>query len=644
MASPEAIRAWGESRRVGGRNQRPGVVAAAPSLIRLAWVGRTSTYDQQDPTLSLPRQLRTSMQALPDNAVIVVHFYDVESGRKDLADRGRGRAHEMFQIPIPRDGGMSDLLEEAARSDRRFDAVICESIDRIARRAYIATEIEHLLEQAGVPLLAADEPIQLGERTVKPKTATQVLTRRLKQGVAEWYVVEMLEKSWAGFEVHTEHGYNVGKACYGYQANRVPHPVPAKRAKGVKKTLLVVHPLEGPVVRKMFAWRVGERLGYGEIAKRLNRDLAMNPPPVPVEADRARGQWTWSNVRDVLTNPKHTGHMVWNRRARKGKGKNRANPVEEWVWSPEPVHEALVDLETFVLAQQVAPERERSRASAGVNSHPRATRVYPLRSYLFCELCGRRMCGRAPRGTSYYVCAPKSGYTAEGHPGNASIWVREEALVRGVNAFLADRVFGQYRADLLAANLTMLDQANRGERDRQIAALRRSIIDTETRSRRLIRNLELADEPDQDMIRDINERRAELRAERDDLRRQLTEIEEHVSQETNPALLQALPVGSVDLEALPDGLSRRLFEAVRLEIYYNRETNIARCKITLTAETIPAVCASANAAVIQLTEHAKINKGEVALVAHQDQRIMHHSVLCPQRDSNPCCRLERAVS
>lgn len=43
---------------------------------------------------------------------------------------------------------------------------------------------------------------------------------------------------------------------------------------------------------------------------------------------RAAGVWTYSNVRDVLSNPKHTGHMVWNRRARKI-GHNRLNPVLE---------------------------------------------------------------------------------------------------------------------------------------------------------------------------------------------------------------------------------------------------------------------------------------------------------------------------
>ncbi|MFD0855017.1 recombinase family protein, partial [Actinomadura adrarensis] len=145
----------------------------------MAFAGRTSTEDKQDPTLSIPRQLANSQLALPPGATIVAHFYDIESGRKDLAVRGKGRGHERFSIPVTRDGGLQDLLAEAVRSDRRFDVVICESIDRIARRTYIGTQVENLLEQAGVPLLAADEPI-----TFTGKRASQILTRRVKQGVA----------------------------------------------------------------------------------------------------------------------------------------------------------------------------------------------------------------------------------------------------------------------------------------------------------------------------------------------------------------------------------------------------------------------------------------------------------------------------
>lgn len=102
MGGPAAVRSWIEQR---ARAAEP-PVGTAPQLIRVAWVGRTSTRDLQDPTLSLPRQLRHSQIALPENAMIVAHFYDVESGRMALDTRGRGTAHEQFEIPIPRDGGI----------------------------------------------------------------------------------------------------------------------------------------------------------------------------------------------------------------------------------------------------------------------------------------------------------------------------------------------------------------------------------------------------------------------------------------------------------------------------------------------------------------------------------------------------------
>jgi hypothetical protein len=58
------------------------VDAGVPVPVAL-W-GWTSTEEQQDPTLSLPRQLRSSRQALPEGFVIVAHFYDVESVARTL--------------------------------------------------------------------------------------------------------------------------------------------------------------------------------------------------------------------------------------------------------------------------------------------------------------------------------------------------------------------------------------------------------------------------------------------------------------------------------------------------------------------------------------------------------------------------------
>jgi len=349
--------------------------------------------------------------------------------------------------------------------------------------------IEHRLQVAGVALWASDEgvraPISRRPRSsCRGRSAragsglagivdpTNILTRRVKQGVAEWYALDMIKRARDGFETHTDMGFNVGKAPYGYRPLQIrlsggPAPDAVQdgpahgddrpsagdetdpaglhglgtighgghRGKGRVdprvKTRLVRDPTEADTVRRIFAFRVGERLGYQAIADRLNADLALNPPPTPPDPARAAGRWTTGSVREVLCQPKYTGYMVWNRRAVKTRG-GSPNPVEEWVWSSRPTHDVVVDLDTFVAAQNVGPRRERSRTAAGPNPHPHTKRSYLLRSHLFCALCGRRMFGKTRRGHAYYACTPKKGQEIpDGHP--ASLWVNEGALVGGLH-------------------------------------------------------------------------------------------------------------------------------------------------------------------------------------------------------------------
>jgi site-specific DNA recombinase len=559
-------------------------LARQPAAVRAAFCGRTSTEDRQDPTLSLPRQLRASRAALPDGVAIVACFYDVESGRKDLAQRGHGQGHERFDIPIPRDGGIQDLLAEAQRPDRRFDIVICESVERIARRTYFGTHIEYVLEKAGVPLLASDEPI-----TLTGRGATQTLTRRVKQGIAEWYVLEMLEKSRGGLEVHTEGGFNIGKPPYGYLADRIPHPVPAKRAEGKTKSRLIPDPEKAPAVRAIFEWRVGEQLGYKAIATRLNLYPDRYPPPAPVDPARAVGEWTPSAVYEVIHNPKHTGYMVWNRRATKS-ASGKVNPTSEWVWSAQPTHEPLVSRETFLAAQEIGPNRERSRGDAAPNRHRQTKRTYRLRGYLHHAGCGRRMYGKTRRpGNSYYACVPQ-GDRPSTHA--KSLLVAENPLTQGVYDFFAVRIFGPDRSDLLAADLAEIDGTAGRDQAEQAAALRAALADIATRRKRLVRSLEVADDPDGELARDVNSRLIELRADADRLTAQLRDLEAHPVPVPAPALLDALPDLGPDLARLPDPRLRAIFDAFRFRIDYDSSTDTARCEVTITDDTLPAILAA----------------------------------------------------
>ena len=72
---------------------------------RYAWYGRVSTEDEQDPTLSFPRQLQNAERQVAEaGGRIVAHYYDIESGTGSYAARGSGGLAG-FDIAIPRDGG-----------------------------------------------------------------------------------------------------------------------------------------------------------------------------------------------------------------------------------------------------------------------------------------------------------------------------------------------------------------------------------------------------------------------------------------------------------------------------------------------------------------------------------------------------------
>ncbi len=196
--------------------------------------------------------------------------------------RSQGSAYQDFAGDgLPRDGGMADLLAEAASPAPRFAAVICEDIERSGRDTFNALKLEKKLSRQGIPLFATDEPAD-----IEGVNATTVLVRRVKQGVAEWYRLQLKEKTWKGLVEHSLDGWNIGPAPYGYLAERIPHPVPFKAAQGRTKTRLVLDPARAPVVAQIFTWRVVDKLGMPAIAARLNADPARYPPPARGRVDR----------------------------------------------------------------------------------------------------------------------------------------------------------------------------------------------------------------------------------------------------------------------------------------------------------------------------------------------------------------------
>jgi site-specific DNA recombinase len=568
----------------------PAPVTAEP--VPVAFIGRTSTLTLQDPRASLRRQLRSAREWLPPGWFIAAVYWDIESGGIDLEARSQGDAYKQFtDAGLPRDGGMADLLREAAAPVSRFAAVICEDIERSGRDMFNALKLEKELSRQGIPLFATDEPAD-----IEGVNATTVLVRRVKQGVAEWYRLQLKEKIWKGLIEHSLDGWNIGTPPYGYDADRIPHPTPFKAAQGRTKSRLIKDPDRAPVIKQIFTWRTVDKLGVPAIAARLNADPARYPAPSPATG------WTQQNLAAMLANPKYTGHMVYGRH-RTRNGHRTPVPPDQWLWSPEPVHPAIVDRDTWELAQTVAAGHGSSRDGDDLNAHPATLRFYPYRGRVRCRDCERRMAGNTygkPASLSaYYRCPHNWGNPrhAAGHPDHPrTVQAPELTLDRITGAFFATRIFGPERAALLAAQIPATDAAAAADRDAQETAIKARIARIETAQNSKILELEdIPADPDnpagQAYRARIRARFAELHNEREHLETQLKALAKTTPAAADTRLLDLLPLAGDVLPRLPPQLKARLFQTFDIAILWNKPGSQATVHAEITEHTLHAALA-----------------------------------------------------
>lgn len=424
-----------------------------------AFYGRVSSEDAQDPSLSIPRQLAACKRAVTAHGGEIAGWYwDVESGRKALVDRGHGSVAWQQRVEVHREGGLPELLAGAFQG--LFYAVIVESIDRLSRMTVDATLIERDLERRDIGLFAADEPMCRG--------ATSILTRPVKQSVAEWYVRDLIERSRRGMEESVRQGWHTGgRPPYGYLLQEHPHPNPAKAREGRRKHRLILDPLRAPVVLSIFEDYCLRRLGLGELVDKLNSDPHRYQPPSASSPDTHGKRWSRSQVWAILHNPKYTGYNVWGRHDKRP-GRPRIRPREQWVWSPAPTHPAIVSNELFeqveLRASTNASTGKEAPASYPTRRTRRAGRIYVLRGRVLCGLCGRRMEGTHQKGSNYYRCrvnATRGANAARGtgHPG--ALQIKEDTILEHIHAFMDRQIFGPDRFTHLREQLS--SEKSRGD-------------------------------------------------------------------------------------------------------------------------------------------------------------------------------------
>jgi site-specific DNA recombinase len=365
-------------------------------MINLAFYGRVSTEDQQDPEASRYWQLTRSRALIePRGGVIVAEFFDVDKSRS---------------IPWQRRPKAAALLAALKDPNRGFDAVVIGE----PHRAFYGNQwglTFPVFEHYGVPLWVPE----VGG-PIDPQNEAHELVMSVFAGMSkgERNRIKIRVRTSMAAQAQIEGRFLGGRPPYGYLiVDAGPHPNPAKAADGKRLHKLDLDPETAYVVRRIFAEFIEGR-GIFAIAEALTRDGI----PSPSAHDPARNThrngiaWSKSAVRAILTNPRYTGYQVWNRQrtdeilldvenvALGHTSKMRWNPADKWVFSEQPAHPPIIAREDFELAQATLA----GRGSKSQHRQHRRTRSYPLRGVLLCGLCGRRMGGKFNNGHAYYLC------------------------------------------------------------------------------------------------------------------------------------------------------------------------------------------------------------------------------------------------
>jgi site-specific DNA recombinase len=204
-------------------------------------------------------------------------------------------------------------------------------------------------------------------------------------------------------------------------------------------------PATAPIVQRIFTDFLGG-YGYLAIAERLTAEHLLPPSG----HDGARNPhrlglaWSKSAVRAILANPRYTGYQVWNKQRRDEVlldvdvaaghvSSMRWNPPDQWVWSAQPTHPALVSREAFDQVQA----RIASRSPTSPRGPKPSAKSYLLRGRLTCGLCRRRLQGQWVRGEAYYRCRYPAEYAASAQPNHpTNVYLREADLLAKIDGWL----------------------------------------------------------------------------------------------------------------------------------------------------------------------------------------------------------------
>jgi hypothetical protein len=196
-----------------------------------------------------------------------------------------------------------------------------------------------------------------------------------------------------------------------------------------QRQLLVPDEHTAPVVRRIFHECLDGR-SLQSIAEGLNTDGVPSPGPAAASATRPASGWSKSTVRAILLNPRYAG-----RNAPEGLADDAAGGRQ------------LIASDVFEQVHAVFAKRRKRTGEC--DAEP--PKPYALRGLLRCGRCNRLMQGTWNNGEPYYRCRVPASEDAEcaDHPRN--VYLREQAAIGPLLAWLRGLAAPQGLRRLLVA-------------------------------------------------------------------------------------------------------------------------------------------------------------------------------------------------
>lgn len=336
------------------------------SLGPLAFYGRCSTEDNQDPETSLGWQLGNASKFVePLGGVVVAEYFDVGQSRS---------------IPWDRRDDARRLLSDLKDMNRGWDGVVVGEGTRCwfgNQFSLVAPRFANYGVQLWIP--------ELGGRFDSKNPSHKMLMSVLGgMSESERQHIQARVRAAMDAQVLNEGRHQGGRAPFGYMVvDGGCHPNPRKSAEGYRLRVLAIDEEPADVVRRIFADYLDGK-GDRAIAEGLNRDGFPCPSARRPDQNRHRlaDGWQGSTVGAILQNPKYTGYAIFGRWTKTeilmdpdnvSEGhvvRFRRASSERIVRSRRPAHPAIVSVAQFTEVQLL----RRSRAAGGLDSRRKLER------------------------------------------------------------------------------------------------------------------------------------------------------------------------------------------------------------------------------------------------------------------------------